>query len=481
MTTYGIVTALLLAQAGEGIRSVPQSPLVAVGGPILKLEEALREAEAKNLDLKAARARLDQSKELHWEAWSAYLPQVAAGGTYTHNSFPDVTVSVPAFVTIRARQGPPGTPDNPSDPTASPVTGRPLPGSASPDFLFTDNTNAVVQKQNQLNGQIQATQALIAPQAWFAIAAARAGERLAEDSTENFRRDILFSVAQAYYGAAGQKQVVGVQERQLAIARDHEKDAQVRYDAGTTPKVTLLRAEIDRARAEQDLKRAQNSFLSAKVALATLLDRKDAGFEVEVPESPRLPTADPAALEEAAARDRPDVRAAGEQITVAEKNRAGVITRYLPTLGAFGRYQYSNAAGFSGDTTTWAVGLSLNWTILDGFLRESDLRANAARVREAEASRASTLARARAEVQTARLDLDSAVANREKAKEQVALARENQRLVNVNYQAGAATYIEVSDANSALNTAELTLVSEALNADLAALRLLRAAGAFNPV
>jgi len=40
--------------------------------------------------------------------------------------------------------------------------------------------------------------------------------------------------------------------------------------------------------------------------------------------------------------------------------------------------------------------------------------------------------------------------------------------------------IEVSDAITALNTAELTLVSESLNADLAALRLLRAAGAFNP-
>ncbi len=442
MTTYGIVTALLLAQAGQATQTVPQPPLVAAGVTTLRLEEALREGEAKNLDLKAARARLDQSKELHWEAWSAYLPHVTASGTFTHNNFPDSVIPAGSL------------------------------GPGSPEIL--------VAKQDQLAGQLQGTQALIAPQAWFAIASARAGERLAEDNTEAFRRDLLFSVAQAYYGAAGQKQVVAVQERQLAIARDHEKDAQVRYDAGTTPKVTLLRAEIDRARAEQDLKRAQNSSLSAKVALATLLDRRDAGFEVEVPASPQLPTTDPAALEEAAARDRPEVKAAGEQITVAEKTRAGVVTRYLPTLNAFGTGQYSNVAGFTGDKTTWAVGLALNWTILDGFLRESDLRANAARVREAEAAQASTLARTRSEVQTARLDLDSAVANREKAKEQLSLARENQRLVNVNYKAGAATYIEVSDANTALNTAELTLVSEALNADLAALRLLRAAGAFNP-
>jgi outer membrane protein TolC len=274
--------------------------------------------------------------------------------------------------------------------------------------------------------------------------------------------------------------VVAVQERQLAIARDHEKDARVRFEAGAAPKVTLLRAEIDRARAEQDLKRAQNSYLSAKVALSTLLDRKDAGFEVEVPASPRLPTTDTAALEEAAARERPDLRAAAEQVTVAERNRAGVIARYLPVLGAFGRYDYTNAAGFAADRTTWVAGLSLSWTILDGFLRESDLRANAARVREAEAAQAGALVRARAEVRTAQLDLDSALANREKAKEELSLARENQRLVDVNYKAGAATYIEVSDANTALNTAELTQVSESLNADLASLRLLKAAGAFDP-
>lgn len=446
MTTYGIVATLLLAQAGQATQSAPQAPLIAAA-PNLTLEDALREAQAKNLDLKVARARLDQSKELHWKAWSAYLPQISATGTYTHNELGDVNVPFPVF---------------------------------SDTGAFQRNASVLMQKQEQVNGQVQASQAIVAPQAWFAIAAARAGERLGEDSTESARRDILFGVAQAYYGAVGLRQVVTIQERQLTIALDHEKDAKVRFDAGTTPKVTLLRAEIDRSRAEQDLKRAQNSHLSAKVALATLLDRKDAEFDVVVPASPRLPSLGPEALEEAAARDRPDVKAAAEQVTVSSRNRAGVVTRYLPTLGAFGRYQYSNAAGFSGDTTTWAVGLALNWTILDGFLRESDLRESAGKVREAEAARASTIVKARADVRQARLDLDSAVANREKAKEQLALAQENQRLVNVNYKAGAATYLEVTDANTALLQAELTQVSESLSADLAALRVLKAAGAFDP-
>jgi outer membrane protein TolC len=86
--------------------------------------------------------------------------------------------------------------------------------------------------------------------------------------------------------------------------------------------------------------------------------------------------------------------------------------------------------------------------------------------------------RAVEEVRRARLERDSAVANRVKAEEELALARENQKLVEVNFKAGAATYLEVSDANTALAAAELSVITETLNADLAALRLLQTSGGF---
>jgi outer membrane protein TolC len=462
MTTFGIVAALLVAQAA------PAAPQAA---STLTLDDALGEAQAKNYDLKVARARLDQSRELGWKAWSFYLPQVTAGGTYTHNNIADVTLPLPVAFTVRQRTGGPNEP--PPDPAG-------LPGAPTNQFAVpSQSIDVVVQKQDQLGAQIQLNQALIAPQAWYGIGAARLGEQVAAENIENGRRQVLFGTAQAYYGAASLKQVVAIQARQLAIALDHEKDAKVRYDAGVAPKITLLRAQIDRSRAEQDLKRAENAYLASKIALATLLDRRTADFEVTTPAPPQLPP-DLDALERQAVKERPDVQAAQTTVLLAEKNRNGVYARYAPSLGAFARYQWANVTGFSGKETSWAVGLALNWTLLDGGLRESDLRENQARVREAEAERAGTEARAVDEVKRARLDLDSAVANRQKAKEQVDLARENQRLVDVNYKAGAATYLEVSDANTALNSAELTQVGEVLNSYLAALRVMQAAGTFNP-
>jgi outer membrane protein TolC len=471
MIAEGLMVALLFAQASQGELSPPTPE----AGPVLTFDDALDTAQAKNLDIRAARERLVQSQELHAKAWSGYLPQVTFNVTYTHNSFSDVTF--PENFAI-GNCGPIGAGQSCTfDANGNPVIQTPpVIKNPSPYALVPVGAPVLIEKQEMLTAELAATQAILAPQSWYRIDSAHAGEDLAAETVEGTRRDILFATAQAYYTAASQKQVMKIQERQLGISLDHEKDASVRYDAGTTTKVTLLRAQIDRSRAEQDLKRAQNAYVSARVALATLLDRKDVAFEVAVPTSPQAPAGTAEALEEAALRDRPDVKASALQV----KDHDTTTARYWPTLGAFGRYDYSNAAGFTGAASTWAIGLSLNLTILDGFLRESDVRESEAKIREAMATDASTRAKAVQEVEQARLDLDSAVANREKAKEELSFAQENQRLVNVNYQAGAATYLEVSDANLTLLQAELTEVSESLNADLASLRVLKAVGAFDP-
>lgn len=398
MTPHVLLASLLLAQAlapatppapapGAHAQAQPEAPQAF---PTLGFDAALAEAQGRNLDLQVARERLEQSRELHWKAWSNYLPRVVATGTYTHFDVPDVTFQTPTGYAIRDCTAPGScTPDvNPPPPPG-------LPGAPTNLAIVPTGTeNILLQKQNTLTANVLATQPIFAPQAWFGILAARAGERQASDSVEATRRDILFGAAQAYYGAASLKQVVTIQQRQLAIARDHERDAQVRYDAGTVPKVSLLRAQIDRARAEQDLKRAENSYRGAKVTLATLLGRDRADFEVEVPKAPPPPQG-AATLQDDALRLRPDVLATREQVTVAERNRDGTLARYLPTLGAFARWDYSNVTGFTGRSTFWTLGLQASWTILDGGLRESDARENASRVREAEAARDSTALKVR--------------------------------------------------------------------------------------
>jgi outer membrane protein TolC len=440
--------------------------LAAEPGPpsrTLTFQEVLTRMESQNLELQAARARLAQAQELSAKAWSGYLPQITAGGSYTRNS-DEAILELATGYAIRDF----GTPQNTNIPD---LPGEPTNLAQVPTGVF----RAPIQKFNQFGAQVQLNQVLIAPALCLAIKSARIAEDVAALSVEAARRETLFGAAQLYFGAAGLKQAVAVQERLLVVQTAREKDAQVGFDAGAQPKVALLRAQIDKARAEQDLLRARNSYQSTLSALATLLN-EPADFDVVVPEEPVLPSG----IEELekTVLERPDVVAAQRSVELAEAGRSGVKWRYAPSLGLSAVYRAANVGGFTGKATSWAVTLGLNWVIFDGGLREAELRESSARVAEARANATAAENRARDEVRRGLLDLASARANRLKAEEQLRLAREGQRLVDVSFKAGAATYLEVTDANTALAAAENGFVGETLNASLAALRVLKAAGQF---
>jgi outer membrane protein TolC len=421
ITLAQVALSLALAQAQ------PASPVLTIG-------DALRLASERNLDLKVLRAQLAQADEISAKAWAGYLPQATVTGAYTRQR----RISVP----------------------------------------FPEVGTIAIQKADALQGQVEVTQVLVSPSLWYGIRSAQRTEEATGLSIDDGRRGLLFGVAQTYYGAASLKRAVEVSEQLLEIAQRQEKDARVRFQAGAVAKVALLRAEIDRARAEQDLKRSRNSFESTRVALATLLDRSP---DFDVTEPPPPPLADPPDAEQlvrTALQSRLDIRAARARLAAAEATRSAARGRYLPTLQGFGRYQRQNEAGLIGSDENWAAGVQLQWQIFDGGLRESDIRESSARIVEAEAATRSAEARARQEVAQALLDLDSARANAAKAKEQRDLAAENLRLVDVAFRVGSATPVELADATATLRNAEIATLTEGLSAQLAALRVLQVSGEY---
>jgi outer membrane protein TolC len=438
--------------------------------PALTLEDALSRAASENLDLRAANARLAQANTVSRQVWAAQLPQITASGRYTRNE-EEAAIQLPVGFAVRGRTGAENEP--PADPAD-------LPGAPSPYFVIPSQiVDITIQELNQLNGSIDASQVLFAPALWLAIRNSYRTENVAALNVEAARRDILFGVAQSYYAVASLRQALDVAERLLEIAQRQERDARVRFQAGTIAKVGLLRAEIDRARAEQDVRRAANQYESAKVGLATLLNR-DTAFEVVDPPEPQL-GGTVEELEARAVQDRPELRAAGLNVDIARNERRQLAADYLPTVAAFGTYQISSVGGFTGQSDFWAAGLALSWNIFDGGLREARISEAGARITEFEATRASSLNNVRTEVRQAWLDHESARANAAKAREQRELAAENLRLVDVSYRAGAATAVEQADATAQLRNAEIAVTTEELQAQLAALRVLRAAGEFEPL
>jgi len=470
-----VTVALLLGQSpplGFSSKGLPDPmvPPAETGLPLLTLDAALTSARARNLDIKAAQARYEAAREIVWKTASGYLPQVAVGGKYTHNN---VGAAFAAPTGLYIRQGVPETQFYAPPPAT-------LPGQVPSPALTVVPTyqSIVVQEQNQWNGQLTASQAIIAPSLIASIHAATLTARAAELTNDNVRRNTLFGVAQQYYAAAGLRRAAEVQALLLNVETTRERDAQVRYDAGSVNKIFLLNAQIGKAQAEQNLRASRYAYAASKAALAILLERNP-DFEVEMPPDPVLPP-ELDKLEDIAPTKRPDVLAAKAQADAAAVNKTSVILSYLPSIGFNGAYQLTNATGFTGLNTSWFFSFGFTWTILDGGLREATLREASANARASAAQALALDLSSKEDVRRAQLELESARANRTKAAEQVQLARENLALIKVNTAAGVATYLEQEDAIGAVQRAELLLIQETLNAQLGVLAVENAAGTYDP-
>lgn len=461
-----VLTATLAAEA----------PAATVRPP-LTIDQALAQARAQSLELRMSAERLAQVETLGRKAWSYYLPQLSLAGSYGWNS-EDVTLDLPTSFAIRQLVDQNGNPVSypdlpPQDPTR-PISPANPPGLPTSYVLYPLSTEELeLQRKEQYGVQAEVQQAIFAPQAIRAIQGARRARELAEARAAATTQDVLFGVAQLYYGAASLQQVVAVQERTLETWRRHEADAEQLVAHGAAPRLALLKARTDRARAEQDLIRSTNAYDAARQALATLLDR-DADFDVVRPPEPAAEEGDP----EAAAVGRPDVRAAAAARSLAESQRDEATARYLPTVGLTGQWRWASITGFTGKHEGWSLILGARWTLFDGGRREAERSEAGHRAAEAEAALDLARNRARDEVRRAQLDLSSARAARRKAVEQSQLAAEALRHAQAAHAQGAATYLEVADATTASENAELARLTEELNANLAALRLQKAAGRF---
>lgn len=446
LTMGAIPAPLTLADTPEG--EIPD-----YGAPVLTLQEVLAHAERPdgNLDLVQLREQLEQANNAVQRAWSALLPQVTAAFTYTRFSH-EAIIQFPDF-------------------TAGFVEG---PGGA---MVPAELLNLEVQKQDQFGAVGQVSFPILAMPAYFGIAAANKGVEATQQQITFARNELILAIAQAYYGAVASRRLIEVAYQQVRAQHEQERVARARFEVGEVPKVGWLRAAVARSQAEQDLVRAKNAFSSTKHAIAKLTGIEEP-FDVVMPETVPPPEGSEEELLRVGLENRKDLKAARAQEELADRLVKSAWWQFAPVLSAQGQFIWANVAGFTGTNTSWNVQLVASLNIFDGLRRYADLDDARSVRRQAEANRKNLARQVIQDVKTSLLDLESARANLAKARAQVELASENADLVRSQYDAGVATYLDVTDALNARFAAEVNAVTEELNVQVASLRLARAIGRF---
>jgi outer membrane protein TolC len=289
------------------------------------------------------------------------------------------------------------------------------------------------------------------------VARDRAAVEASRAQRDGLRVDIAYQTAETYLGAL-EAQTLG----QIARATLQQLDADLQHaklllQAGKLQQVDVLRLDAERARVEQQLLQADTAALGARRRLAVLLGLPD-GTELGLVDIDTTPPALPWSEEEAVARarrDRPDAKVAEANRHAAELGISVSRASYAPNVSLVGIYSHAiNGQSFGTTADSAFIGVSLDWNLWDWGKRAAEVEATRALSRQARLTQVALgdqiAVDTRARWQAAR----TAQATVEVTARGLAAATEAQRLLAARFAQGAATTVEVLDAETALANAQ---------------------------
>ena len=270
------------------------------------------------------------------------------------------------------------------------------------------------------------------------------------------RVDIAYQTAEAYLGSL-QAQTLG----KVAAATLQKLDADLEHGkllvaAGALQAVDVLRIEVEHARIEQQALEAEASSLDGRRRLALLLGLPD-GAALALVELDTAPpqlawTEDDAVLR--ARRDRAEARVAGANRQAAELDVAVARASYYPSVGLVGVYSHAISSSFATTADSAYLGVTLDWNVWDWGNRGADVDTARALGRQARLREGALVEHiavaARARWNAAR----TAYAKLGVTARGLAAAVEAQRVLAARFAQGAATTVDLLDAETALANAE---------------------------
>jgi outer membrane protein TolC len=311
--------------------------------------------------------------------------------------------------------------------------------------------------------------------------------RQAQHSLSGYRQQyrsaelsLILQVKQSYYAVLRAKGLLEVEKGAVSRSEKDLETIQSMYDLGSKSQSDLLKAKVRRGTEKVALITRQNEFDVAVAALNNILNR-DVSTPLELADvtaAPELGLDFDQALKEA--KEKSPQMLAARADWAANRSSLGIArAAYFPDLSWSGGRSYSATERgdlFKSDNGRWGVGVSLSYTIFDGFLKKSNY------------SRAKVAAKTSEEALTQEenniaLAVRQAFLGWELGRDKIALADETEKsaqedfnLAQEKYNLGAGTILELLDAQVSLTQAQTDKVNALYDYHLAIAALENAMG-----
>jgi len=413
-------------------------------GERLTLDEAVRMALKNNHELQAQRnAHAAKGAEVGISR-SSLLPRISLEERYLRTASPAY-----ALMTKLTQE-------------------RIEPADFAPDTL---NHPAAV---NDFMTAVTFEQPLFVKKARIGIEMSKMEVSASEEALQRKKEEVAFKVVQYYLMVGTAGGYVGVAEKSLEDAQEHQRLAEVRYAAGLGLYSDTLRAATAVAEARQRLVSAGKNQSVAKRALGLMIGSAEA---VEVAaETPALPVREIESLR-TQSQARRDVRSLEMKTQNARNCHRRYSMNYYPLLGVGGNYQWNDHNHpLGGEGDNWQVMAFLRWELFDGAKTKYEKIKAGYQASEAEEYLKGMKKMASFQVDEAWLTLEEAKKNQELAQEELKTAEEGRRLVKVRYEGALSPMVDLLDAQVSFDHARANRVAKENEYKLAIFNLGYASG-----
>lgn len=321
----------------------------------------------------------------------------------------------------------------------------------------------VIQSLNALSGTVAFNTLLLDLRSFPVFRQLKMEDKAEKLNSQESKRALAYEVCSAYLSDLGFQQVLKAARQRLDFADKNLKASRARFDAQLVSGNDVTRTELEYATAEKGVTRAVGDVETARLQLEFLLGTGIDG-PLENPEKLLAeseappPGADPLILE--AQENRFDLHSLRWHARAQHAAAVEPLMRWFPSLSLNGQYRFTNESGFSGQKTTWSVGLTLNWALFDGFSRIADYKERKALAAVADLDVRAALRTVDVQVRSALVSLTIQQASLKQATVALDVARKNAAETAELYRQGLTGALQAADANVRLYEAEVEFIRE---------------------
>ena len=306
------------------------------------------------------------------------------------------------------------------------------------------------------------------------------GKAIGVDAT---RSAVAFETERAYWEALRAENIVAMMRENLSLTERNRDVTRRKLEQGTVLNADLLEAEMRCDQAEMDLQDAIMRRDRAMLMLRSLVDPEGSQDLSLVSEPGSDVTIDGSEqdLVKDALEARPELLAATLAVDVADANVGQARSALYPTMSVTGNYTYANPnsrVAFQSDpafTGTWMLGAQISYDLggLPAHRSAIDTREAEVRMRTADADRTERVVTQ--DVRTCLLVYNRTRADLDLVSGMVDQAREHERVVAQQVRLGAASDVDQLTASVDRLRSEYAVVNKAIDLQIAAADLRRAA------